>query len=228
MAQTDTTSTNPFDNYFQLSSLLCATFRDSDYRFGELHFAEPMDDGEYPEHLVDPPEFMRSGWTRFHEIPMVLHPEKGALLLRMTTTMRDEPREVLTARIEETHSELTNLEWKIRDRLEKLGYWGGRPIVMGVGVVTPETCPERLRPMSVDEEVIVDRRDLPRFAERIDEMFDYYTIDAARPVAEWGDRLIADITGSRKYLGGFLDEEHFLERYDDFGRPLDGAIKRAA
>lgn len=219
--------TNPLDCYFELQSLLCAAYEGSDYRFGVLHFAEPMEDGEYPEHLVDPPDFLRSGWTWFHEIPMVLHPARGALLLRRAEPMEDEPAKALTARIENCHSELTNLEWKIRHRLEKLGYWKNRSIVLGVAVVTSERCPRRLRPVSVDETVLIDRDDLPKFAARIDEVFDYYTTDEARPVDEWGPRLVEDLTGSEDYLGGFYDEQSCLKMYDDFDRPLDGAVEPA-
>jgi hypothetical protein len=216
------------DDIYQLGCLFAAVFRDSDYRFGDLHYAEPMGEGCFPDYIAEPPESMKSGWTYFHEIPMVLHPEKGALLLRTVWAGDDEPPETLTERIESDHSELTALEWKIRDRLESVGYWKNRPIVLGVGVVTSSLVPDDLRPANVPAVAVIDRSALPCFASHIDALFEHYKTPAAEPIDEWGARLVTDITDSPELLGGFVGEDNLIDGYEDWGCELDGLVEPAA
>ncbi len=216
-----------YDNY-QLGDLLTAVYRGSDYRFGCLHFAEPMGEGNYPDHLVNPPEFMQSGWTEFHEIPMVLHPQKGALLLTSVWYTDEYPQASLGELIEEEHSQLTALEWKIRDQLECVGYWANRAIVLGVGLVAGQRVPEDERPANVPDVAIIDRDKLPQLATHIDALFEHYTTPAARPVDEWGDRLVADLTADNSFLGCFVDEEQHINTYESCGLELDGLVEPAA
>ncbi len=218
---------NELDRFHDLNDLFCAVYEDSDYRFGELHLAEHMGPDEYPDHLIDPPEHMKGEWTYHHQIPMVLHPEKGALLLRTASLCDDDHPLSLRRHIHETHKELTNLEWKLRHRLEGLQFWSDRPIVMGVGVITRETCNDRLRPKSVDPPVVIDRNALPNFASHIDALFDYYTSPEVEPIHEWGERLIHVITTSQERLGSFIDETSLLRSYNEWDRPLDGLVKPA-
>jgi hypothetical protein len=227
---TDEATTTKLDEIYDiycLGDLFTAVFQDSDYRFGCLHFAEPMGDGEYPDYIAEPPDFMKRGWTRYHEVPMVLHPNKGALLMYPAGLSHDDQPEKLTENIEEEHSALVRLEWKIRNRLETVGYWKDRPIVMGAGVVTSHHVPDALRPDHLPEVAIIDRDKLPTFVTHVDALFEHYTTDAARPVAEWGERLVADITGS-DFLGGFVGEQNHIESYDRWGRELDGLVEKAA
>lgn len=219
---------DPLDQFYQLPDLLCAAFYGSSYRFGELHFSEKMAEGEYPSYLVDPPDFMRGGWTRYHEISMVLHPEKGGLLLRMTEVPDDAPDEALTREIAEDHCALVGLMWKLHRRLEQVGFWKDRPIVLGVGLVTPHHCPDELRPANICETVLIDRKKLPRLPTHIDELFDYYTRPEALPVADWGERLITDLTTSPDLIGGFVDEDSLIEFYDEFAGGLDEVIEPEA
>lgn len=212
---------------YGLGDLLTAVYRDSNYRFGCLHFAEPMGDGNYPDYIAEPPDFMKSGWTYHHEIPMVLHPEKGALLLSPAGLWHDDPPEMLTTRIEEEHNRLVSQEWKIRHRLESIGYWKNRAIVLGVGVVTRHHVPDELRPDNMDEVALIDRNALPQFATHIDNLFAHYTTPAAQPVDAWGQRLVDDITDSESLLGGFVAEDSHIERYDDYGWDLDGLVEPA-
>lgn len=211
---------------YRLDDLLAAVYRGSEYRFGDLHFAEPLGEGKYPEYMAEPPECMKGGWTRHHEIPMVLHPEKGALLLRTAWSGEEEPPELLTERIEEVHSELTNLEWKICKRLEADPYWQNRPIVLGVGVVTSRRVPERLRPANVPEVAILDRDALPRFGAHIDALFEHYTTPSAETIEKWGSRLVDEITGEETRLGGFVGEESLIEAYEDWGHDFEGLVER--
>ncbi len=104
LREDDKNDLDRIDSIYDLGGLFTAVYRDSDYRFGCLHFAEPMGDGNYPDYIAEPPDFMKSGWTYFHEIPMVLHPDKGALLLSTAGLFPDDPPEMLTACIEEEHS----------------------------------------------------------------------------------------------------------------------------
>ncbi len=216
---------NELDRFHDLGDLFTAVYQGSDYRFGELHFAEPMGPDECPDHLIDPPDFMKGGWTWHHEIPTILHPEKGVLFFRMAYLRDDDHPRALTRRLEEKHKELTRLEWKIRHRLEGLDFWKDRPIVMGVGVVTQYRCHRRLRPKSVDAPVIIDRDALPRFASRVDDLFDYYTTPEAQPIDEWSQRLIRTITADQGHLGSFVDEESLISTYDEWDRPLDGLVE---
>ena len=217
-----------FDAIYDVADLLCAAYRGSDYRFGELHFAEPMGDGDYPDCLEDPPEFLRSGWTHYHEISMVLHPAKGALLLRMADPFDESDPESLTWAIAETHKELTTLQWKLERRLEQIGFWKDRPIVLGIAVVTTYPCPDEVRPAHISETMLIDRPKLPQFATHIDALFAHYTRDEAKPVTAWGQRLIDDITNSPDFLGGFVDEQQLLEFYDEFGSGLDNIVENVA
>lgn len=230
MTHADQSERNNLDNIYDiygLGDLLTAVYRDSDYRFGCLHFAEPMGDGNYPEHLVDPPEFMRGGWTMNYEIPMVLHPRKGALLLTTPWLPDEAPAEFHTVSLEDEHTKLVALEWKIRERLESLGYWKDRPIVMGVGLVTCKRVADEIRPECIPEVALIDREKLPTFATHVDALFEHYTRGAAKPIDEWGARLVADITDS-DLLGSFVDEESHIESYEGWGCELDGLVETAA
>ncbi len=222
--QTDKNDLDRIYDIYKLGDLFAAVYRDSDYRFGELHFREAMDDGDFPDHLVDPPESMQSGWTRVHEIPMVLHPDKGALLLRPAWVNDEEPEATLHQRIEETHNELTALEWRIRSRLESDRFWQNRPIVMGVGVVVSQPTAAGSRPDHIPEPAIIDREALPRFATHIDALFEHYTMPAAQPVADWGQRLVAELTAPNGPIGGFVGEQNLIEAYDGWGCELDGLV----
>ncbi len=226
MSQTTDEEIKKIARLHDLGMLLYVVYRQTDYISGVLHFAEPMGDDECPDHLIDPPDFMKGGWTWYHELSVVLHPEKGALLLRKTGTSG--PSEVLSARIEETYSTLTNLEWKIRRRLEQLGYWKNRPFTMGPGVVTTSACPPEARPASVPDAAIIDRDDIARLPEHIDRLFDHYATESAKPVSEWGHRLIEDLTDSPGFVGGFIDEESIAENYHDWGPDLEGIVEPVA
>jgi hypothetical protein len=228
LGDTDENNLDCIGDIYDLGDLFTAVYRGSDYRFGCLHFAEPMGDGNYPDYIAEPPDFMKSGWTLHHEIPMVLHPDKGALLLSVAGLMHDEPPELLTAHIEEEHSRLVSQEWKIRNRLESIGYWKNRAIVIGVGVVTRHRVADELRPENVAQAALIDRDALPHFATHVDALFNHYTTPAAQPVEEWGQRLVADITDSQSILGGFLAEDSHIERYEDYGWDLDGLVEPAA
>lgn len=226
MTQTIDEQIDELANLYNLSMFLYVVYRETDYTIGVLHFGEPMGDDECPDALVDPPEWLKGGWTWFHEIPMVLHPNKGALLLRKISDSAS-PDEMATT-IEETYSKLTNLEWKIRRRLERLGYWNNRPFTMGAGVVTTTVCPPEARPVSVPEAAIIDRDGITEFPDRIDRLFDHYTTESARPTETWGDRLVEDLTGSSGLLGNFIDRESIAESYHDWGPDLEQIVDSAA
>ena len=218
---------NELDHFHDLGDLLAAVYQGSDYRFGELHFAEPMGPDECPEHLIDPPDFMKGGWTKYHEIPTVLHPEKGVLFFRKAYLRDDDHPRALGLSIQEVHKDLIQLEWKLRHRLEELDFWKNRPIIMGVGVVTQYRCHRRLRPKSVDPAAIIDRDALPQFASHVDALFDHYTTPQAEPVSDWGQRLVRTVTTSQGHLGSFVGEESLIGTYDEWDRPLDGLVETA-
>jgi len=211
---------------YDLGMLLHVVYRQTDYTIGVLHFGEPMGDDKCPDHLIDPPDFMKGGWTRYYEVPMVLHPQKGALLLRKVS--HDGPAESRGAIIEDTYSSLTNLEWKIRCRLERLGYWNNRPFTMGAGVITTASCPPDTSPVSVPDEAIIDRDDITRLPARIDQLFDHYATDSARPISDWGQRLIDDLTDSPGFVGDFVGEDSIAESYRECGPDLEGIVDPAA
>ena len=228
MTQSQDNRTASICDFHDLSDILCAVYRDSSYHFGISFLSEAMADGEYPDHLVDPPEHMKSGWTRTHEIPMVMHPEKGALILRRAELLDGEPPSAIAARIEEVHSEATSLEWKMRHELEQLEFWKDRPIVMGVAVVTRHECPRKLRPLSVDAELIIDRDKLPAFPTHIDAIFDHYTTDAALPVDKWGQELIDHITAPPEPLAmQFTKRQDLIRTYEEWDCELDGLVETA-
>jgi hypothetical protein len=52
----------------------------SSIEFATVTITEHLPDGEYPEFLVDPPEFMQSGWRWNEEIDVAMHPHYGALV----------------------------------------------------------------------------------------------------------------------------------------------------
>lgn len=212
---------------YDLGDLSSAVYRDTDYRFGCLHLAEAMDDGNYPDVFDAPPAFMQSGWTQYYEIPMLLHPNKGALLIGIVSEPANTPAKLLNAAIEEEHTHLVFMEWKIRKRLETIGYWKNRPIVMGVGIVTPHHLSAQSRPANLAEALLIDRPALPHFARHVDALFAHYTTPAAQLVAEWGERLVTDITDSDEILGRFVGEDSYFERCDDYGLNLDGLVERA-
>ncbi|MGM0559384.1 MAG: hypothetical protein ACQEVA_23575, partial [Myxococcota bacterium] len=83
-------------------------------------------------------------------------------------------------------------------------------------------------PESVPRDIVIDRARLPEFAACADRIFDYYTTRNAKPVSEWGPRLIEDLTDSPNFMGSFLDEDHLIEGHERSGREFDGLVRRAA
>ena len=223
MTETKADRIDEIDTLYDLGEFLYAVYRETDYTIGVLSFGEPMADGEYPDHLGDPPEFMKSGWTMYHEIPMVLHPEKGALLVRRVAPWL--AKQGLAAAIEETYSELKNLTYKIRRRLDEVGGWQDQPFVMGAGVVTTRMCPGDRRPLSVPDVALIDRDGIRAFPQRIDGLFEHWGTECASPVESWGEALVEAVTESPGVLGDFYDEASLGEHYREFERNLEGVVE---
>lgn len=213
--------------YNDLCELLAATYRDTDYHFGELHFPIPMSPEEARDVYGD---VYRGGYgdgldhrgaMTVHQIPMLMHPEKGALMLRDVYCHPSDAPEALAECIEVEHSEVIALEWKVRDQLEMLGSWRAQPVVLGVALVSRLDCPAHQRPRGVAPEIIIGREDLADFAERIDSIFEYYSTPARSAVSDYGARLICDIEGSPEICGSFVDRDLLIQSYIEHGCVLD-------
>jgi hypothetical protein len=68
-------------HWVNLSELLARQLQGTSYRFGTVDLSEPMPPGWYPEHLQEPPDFMREGWVTHHEIDVVADGQRGVLIL---------------------------------------------------------------------------------------------------------------------------------------------------
>ncbi|MGM0557276.1 MAG: hypothetical protein ACQEVA_12910, partial [Myxococcota bacterium] len=175
MAHFRTKDTNALDSvydHFRLGEFLAAVYEGSDYRFGDLCFRELTDEAhQYRDKFIA----MGRGLPMWvYNIPIVLHPEKGALIFGVPHLGSDTAPEDAPEFIEEKHSEMVQLEHKIRQRLEELGYWHTREIVFGVGLVTYWHLEEDDIPESVPRDIVIDRARLPEFAACADRIFDYY------------------------------------------------------
>lgn len=98
---------------------------------------------------------------------------------------------------------------------------------MGVGVVVTQPIAAGSHPDHIPEPAIIDREALPRFATHIDALFEHYTMPAAQPVADWGERLVAELTARNGPIGGFVGEQNLIEAYDGWGCELDGLVEPA-
>ncbi len=229
MMQKTARDTNALDtvyDHYRLGELLAAVYEGSEYRFGDLGFRELTDEARrHRDQLIAAGRGLPM-WV--YNIPTVLHPDKGALIFGVPALGSDTAPEDAPGLIEEKHSETVQLEYKIRERLEEIGYWHAREIVFGVGLVTYWHLDEDDIPESVPRDIVIDRAGLPDFAAATDRIFDYYTTKNAQPVSEWGPRLIEDLTDSPNFLGKFLDEQHLIEGHECSGREFDGLVRRAA
>lgn len=68
------------DTYYLPQEFYVKALINSPLEFGTVELSRPMADGEYPEHLIDPPKEMRSGWTERRQIDVAMHAQLGVLL----------------------------------------------------------------------------------------------------------------------------------------------------
>lgn len=188
-----------------LSAILAKLLDDPRLRVGTLNFVEPIEGDELHE-LVELPGATDIEWATHHRAQMLLHPSRGALLLRDCAFREREPAMLLRDRITRTHEELVQLQEKLRRRLDDDLYWRGRPIVFGLGVVVRAVCPDSAIPRSVPEELIIDATDVATLARRIERLFEFFRTPATTPVAAYGAKLVADLTDSPEWIGNFIDE----------------------
>ena len=196
-----------------LDEALMQALLETEYRFGTLHFSEPRIDDDCrgaPNQIA----------TWVHEIDMVLHPDRGALLLRSCSLESGETRQKLFERIRKTHSQLADLQRKIRSRLDADPFWRGRPVVLGIGVVIRRQSKRCQLPFGVPPELVIHESDLDDLPARLQRLFDYYATPETVPVEDYGPQLISALTESAE-MGRFFDEAAVIELYnrlyDDFG-----------
>lgn len=186
-----------------LDVLLVRRLADTDYRTGRLHVPEPVPEA----HLSKPADATPAGWVTRDRVETVLHPARGALLLRDVTARPDEPTVLVRDRIERIHEQLAELQRKLRRRLDESAFWRSRPIALGVGIVVRGSVSSTAIPRRVPDELIVDDTDPDNFEARLEEVFDYYGTPATTPVDEYGPRLVEDLTDSPEWIGNFIGEE---------------------
>lgn len=115
----------PDERYWTAREVYVTELVNSPLEFGTTTIPEPMPDGEYPEELSDPPDFMKSGWTWFHEVDIAMHPYYGALVCGSVLA----PSRELIA--EELESEIATLKkaraalWRALD--DSPNFDGARP-----------------------------------------------------------------------------------------------------
>ena len=203
-----------------VDEVLMQALIDTDYRFGTLHFSEPRTEDSGGSSSAA----MIATWV--HEIEMVLHPRRGALLLRGVYRNPMEPRDLLRARIGEAHAQLADLQRKIRSRLDADPRWRGRPVVLGIGVIVMGDFRRDDLPFGVPRQLIVETPQLESLEDRLEELFEYYTTPAVEPVEVYGEDLI-DVLTNCPDMGRFFDEASTVELYnriyEDFGHPAQVA-----
>ena len=125
------------DNYYIPTELFCKSLINSPVEFGTATIAVAMEDGEYPDHLNDPPEDMRQGWTQYYELELAQHPHRGLMICgymgrdeqtkdRMKATLEPlkKVRELLVERLQE--------RWNVdEEQLEKIGIFVAAPGIDG-------------------------------------------------------------------------------------------------
>lgn len=219
MKRTREERTDQLAKFNDICDLLAATYRDTDYHFGELHFPVPMTPEE--ARMIYGGALNHQCARTVHQIPMLMHPDKGVLMLRDVYCRPEESSEVVSERIEVEHSELVTLQWKVLDQLEMLASWRAQPVVMGAVLVCRRDCPAQCQSGGVAPEIIIGREQLVDFSERIDSIFDYYTRPTSPPVSDYGERLIRDLTGSPEICGSFVDRDVLIRSYVEHGCELD-------
>lgn len=68
------------ETYYMPQEFFTKALINSPVEFGTLELSRPMGEGEYPEHLVDAPPELRTGWVERRQIDLAMHPQLGALV----------------------------------------------------------------------------------------------------------------------------------------------------
>jgi hypothetical protein len=103
------------DRYIQPSDVYARELVNSSIEFATVTITEHLPDGEYPEYLVDPPEFMRSGWRWNEEIDVAMHPHYGALICGTVSAYKGP---LLVEELDEERERLDLQREKLVDALE--------------------------------------------------------------------------------------------------------------
>lgn len=197
----------PARDCHRLDEMLMQALWGSELRFGTLQVTEVVDD-ETELNVIA---------RQVHEIEVVFHRDRGALMLQASPG----------GRIARTHAQLTDLQRMVRARLDEIDdFWRERPILLGVGIFVPRPCADRNVPRGVPPELVIDHADLDGLEHRLEELFTFYTTPVIEPVEDYGPRLVEALTESED-MGRFYDESAVIERYNrlyaDFGPPEKSA-----
>ncbi len=187
-----------------LEELLVAELSESNLRFGRLHFWEPVDAHD-PDELFETIDGSITDWVTYHQVQLVFHRTRGALLLR-DCDLTDAPPIAIRDRLQRTHHHLVSLQRKLRRRLDERPYWRGRPIVLGVGIAVHGPFSEGLLPRGVPADLLIETSPRPKLEARLEALFDFYSTPATRPISDYGPRLVSALTESPTWIGNVIDE----------------------
>lgn len=178
---------------------------DSRYRVGRLDFTNSLTD-EHLKAIDERHDGTPGGWRVHEPVDMVLHPEKGAILVAHCAVDPAHPEYVIRRRVEQIHTRLVDLQRKIRRRLDESDFWRDRPIVLGIGITVCAVLPDDAIPPHIPPEVICDCSTPGGVERHLEQLFDFFATPASTPIAAYGRRLVSDLTDSPGWIGTFFDE----------------------
>lgn len=208
----------PYEQCYALKEFVARALQGTDYRFGEIHFAEPMGGESTWGYRVVALGAPRGAVTVFHEIAVVIDPRRGMLLMRDTGRCWGESQRQLSRRTAQEYRELRRLEAKIRERLALESFWQDKVAPIASAIVVGRERPRAIRvPAGVAADAVLNRDVLADFKGQLDRLFEALLPAGACRAPETLERLVYEVAESGQ-LGAFFDEEYLL----DFYREWDG------
>lgn len=125
---------------------------------------------------------------------------RGALILL------DVPPEPTPEPVADVHRRAVATQRRLRRRLDDRPLWRQQPIVLGIGLIVAEGEISPALPPCVPRQLIVPRDTADSVADRIADLFAYFTTPATEPVADYAPRLLEDVTESPGWIGRYVDD----------------------